>query len=396
MNLRLCPEIVENLQMLKGWRRHLHQHPETAFNEDATARFVADRLVEFGLKVHTGIAVTGVVGVLQRGRGTAVLGLRADMDALPMTEQNTFAHASTNPGIMHGCGHDGHTTMLLAAAGHLAAHGRFNGTVVFIFQPGEENENGAKRMIEDDLFRRFPVDAVFGLHNHPGMPLGKAATRTGAITANFDVFDLKIHGRGTHSAMPHTGVDPIVVGSDLVGALQTIISRSIDPLQPAVLSVTRLQAGSSYNIIPDTATLSGSVRTTLPDIQAQIEERIRKVSAGICQAYGAKFSLSYERRYPATVNTAQETARAADAAKVVMGADNVDPNCDPLLGSEDFAWMLQAKPGAYIFLGSKTKDKPELRLHSPGYDFEDELIPIGASYWVRLVEQCLPDGSMDK
>ena len=390
--MKLYPDIVTDKPLFKEWRQHLHRYPETAFEEVETGRFVAEKLREFGLEIHQGLAKTGVVGVLRRGQGSNMIGLRADMDALPMTEENTFAYASRHPGKMHACGHDGHTTMLLAAARHLAVHGRFDGTVVFIFQPAEENEGGGRRMVEDGLFERFPVEAIYGLHNFPGLELGTAAIRTGTIMASFDTFDLEIRGQGTHGAMPHTGVDPIVVGAEVIGALQKIVSRSVDPLLPAVLSVTRFEAGSTYNVIPDAAHLAGSIRSTSPEVRDRIEAEFKQICSGVCEAHGARAAITYEQRYPTTINTARETGQAIKVAGHVLGTENVEANCPPLMGSEDFAWMLQSKPGAYILMGNRKGNKGNCMPHSPQYDFNDDLLPIGASYWVHLVEECLPGG----
>jgi hippurate hydrolase len=388
--MNLCPDLVQDQPLFKEWRRHLHQYPETAFEEVETARFVADKLREFGLEIDQGLAHTGVVGVLHCGQGKKMSGRRADMDALPIFEENTFKHASSHSGKMHACGHDGHISMLLAAARHLSVHGRFDGSVVFIFQPAEENEGGGRRMVAEGLFERYPVEAVYGLHNMPDLELGRAAIRSGTIMASFDTFDLEILGKGTHSAVPHTGVDPIVVGAEVIGALQKIVSRAVDPLLPAVLSVTRFEAGSTYNVIPEAAQLAGSVRSTSPEVRDRIEAEFKQICTGVCEAHGAQASITYEHRYPAVINTAHETDQAIQAAGHVLGAENVEANCPPYMGSEDFAWMLRSKPGAYILLGNGKEGAGGRMPHSPQYDFNDDLLPIGASYWVRLVEECLP------
>ncbi|MEN8211701.1 MAG: M20 aminoacylase family protein [Thermodesulfobacteriota bacterium] len=387
--MEIISEINNAKLELREWRRYLHQIPETAFEEVQTAGFVAQKLKEFGLEVHEKIAETGVVGILRKGTGNKSIGFRADMDALPIEEKNRFSYTSRNPGKMHACGHDGHTVMLLAAARHLALYGKFDGTISFIFQPAEENEGGARRMIQEGLFEKFPVNAVYGLHNYPGLEVGKAAVRTGGIMASFDTFDLKITGVGTHGAMPHKGIDPIVVGAEVVGALQKIVSRATDPLLPIVLSVTRFQAGTTYNIIPESARLAGSVRLTTPELLGQIEKKFKQICQGVCQAHGAKVDITYEHRYPPVVNTPDETNLAVKAANLVLSDENVDTNCPPLMGSEDFAWLMTSTPGSYILLGNGKGDKGGVMPHNPQYDFNDELLPVGASYWIRLAEMSL-------
>jgi hippurate hydrolase len=371
---------------MKAWRHDLHAHPETAFEEVRTSAFVADRLAAFGLEVHRGIGRTGVVGTLRAGTGSRAIGLRADMDALHIHEKNEFAHRSRHEGRMHACGHDGHTTMLLGAARHLAESRRFDGTVHFIFQPAEENEGGGRAMVEDGLFERFPCDAVYGLHNWPGMPTGEFAVMPGPMMASFDIFEIVMTGRGAHAAMPHMGVDPIVAGSALVQALQTIPSRTVSPVDAAVVSVTQFHAGDTWNVIPAEVTLRGTTRAFKPEVQDAIQAGIARVLAGIDAAYGTTSTLRYERRYPPTINTPDEAGRAANAMRCLVGAANVHTALQPTMGAEDFAFMLQRKPGAYAWIGNGPGEGGCV-LHNPRYDFNDDILPLGAAYWVTLVEQ---------
>ncbi|MEJ6592431.1 MAG: M20 aminoacylase family protein [SAR86 cluster bacterium] len=374
---------------MQAWRRDIHAHPETAFEEHRTAQLVADKLREFGLEVETGIAGTGVVGTLTRGRGNRAIGLRADLDALPIVEQNTFDHVSTHPGKMHACGHDGHTTMLLGAARYLAESGDFEGTVNFIFQPAEENEGGGRAMIEAGLFDKYPVESVFGMHNIPGMAVGTFAIKPGPMMAAFDIFKLKVTGRGGHAAMPQFSVDPILIGAKIIEAFQSIVSRSIDPQDAAVISVTQFHGGDAYNVIPESVEIHGCTRCFSPKVQAMMENKMRIIAEQICSAFGAQAEFFYEKRYPPTVNAQAETDMAAQAAASVVGADRVNLNPKPAMGSEDFAYMLQAKPGSYIWIGNGDGEG-SCMVHNPGYDFNDAILPIGASYWVKLVEQLLP------
>jgi amidohydrolase len=374
---------------LAAWRHEIHAHPETAIEEKRTSDFVAQRLQEFGLEVHRGLAGTGVVGTLKGAKpGSRAIALRADMDALHIHEKNGFAHVSTNPGKMHACGHDGHTTMLLGAARYLAETRNFTGTVHFVFQPAEENEGGGRAMVLDGLFEKFPVEAVFGMHNWPGMPVGKFATRAGPMMASFDIFEITVTGKGTHAALPHLGIDPVVAAAQIVTGLQTIASRNLHPLDSAVVSVTQIHGGDTWNVIPDEVALRGTARSFKPEVQDAIEAAIRRISAGVAGAMGASVAVRYERRYPPTINSATETDIAARIADEVVGAANVDRELMPTMGSEDFAFMLQAKPGCYVFIGNGTGDKA-VGLHNPHYDFNDEILPIGASYWARLVERVL-------
>ena len=371
---------------MKAWRHDLHAHPETAFEEVRTSAFVADRLAAFGLDVHRGIGRTGVVGTLRVGGGSRAIGLRADMDALHIHEKNEFAHRSRHEGRMHACGHDGHTTMLLGAARHLAESRRFDGTVHFIFQPAEENEGGGRAMVEDGLFERFPCDAVYGLHNWPGIPTGEFAVMPGPMMASFDSFEIVVTGRGTHAAMPHLGVDPIVAASALVQALQTIPSRTVSPVDAAVVSVTQFHAGDTWNVIPAEVTLRGTTRAFRPDVQDAIQAGVARVLAGIDAAYGTTSTLRYERRYPPTINTPEEAGRAAKAMRRLVGDANVHTALQPTMGAEDFAFMLQRKPGAYAWIGNGPSEGGCV-LHNPRYDFNDDILPLGAAYWVTLVEQ---------
>jgi hippurate hydrolase len=384
------PEIAQDQKLLTQWRRDLHAHPEIAFEEHRTSAIVAERLESFGIEVHQGLAKTGVVGRLKVGAGNRAIALRADMDALPMEEHNSFDHRSEVSGMMHACGHDGHTTMLLGAAKYLAESEGFDGTVYFIFQPAEEGEGGGKVMIEEGLFEQFPVEAVFGLHNWPGMPAGEFGIAAGPMMAAFDIFDLKITGQGSHGAMPHQGVDSIVTASQVVTALQTIASRNTDPLDAVVVSVTQIHGGDAYNIIPDSVQLRGTVRTFKDSVRDGVEPAIGRIASGICAAAGATMELDYHRRYPSTVNHVEETELAAAAAVAVVGDDAVERRPIPSMGSEDFAYMLRERPGCYVWLGNGLGEGGCM-LHNPGYDFNDDILPIGASYWATLVEQILPE-----
>ncbi|MBM3601772.1 MAG: amidohydrolase [Alphaproteobacteria bacterium] len=382
--------IAEFHQDMIRWRRDIHAHPETAFEEHRTSDVVAKTLESFGIEVHRGLAGTGVVGTLKgrkNGNGRSI-GLRADMDALHIHELNGFQHKSTNEGKMHACGHDGHTTMLLGAARYLAETRNFDGTVHFIFQPAEENEGGGRVMVEQGLFEKFPVEAVYGMHNMPGLPLGTFAVRSGPMMASYDIFEITVTGRGSHGAMPHQGIDAVVTAAQVVTALQTIASRNTPPLDSVVVSTTQIHGGDTWNVIPDSVVLRGTTRSFKPEIQATIEPAIRRIAEGVCSAMGATMTMRYERRYPPTVNTARETQIAADAAALVVGETNLDRDVTPTMGSEDFAFMLQAKPGCYIFIGNGPGDGGCL-LHNPHYDFNDEALTLGASYWAKLVENVL-------
>ncbi len=383
-------EIGQYLPQMTEWRSHIHAHPETAFEEVGTARYVVERLKSFGVdEIHEGIARTGVVAVIRGGTRDRAIGLRADMDALDMQENTGLAWQSTRTGKHHACGHDGHTTMLLGAARHLARTRNFDGTVYLIFQPAEENEGGARVMVEEGLFERFPMQAVFGMHNIPGIPAGRIAVRPGAMMASYDMFELTITGRGAHGAMPHMGVDPVVIGAELVQKLQTVVSRNVDPIDPAVLSVTKFHAGSAWNIIPNEAVLGGTVRAFSTKVQDQIEQRIRQLCEGTAASHGAQIAVRYERRYPPTVNAPAETELCLRVARALVGPENVNADPKPVMGSEDFAWMLLSKPGCYVWIGNGTGSEGGCMVHNPGYDFNDAILPTGAAYWVRLAETAL-------
>lgn len=369
------------------WRHDLHAHPETAFEERRTSDLVAQKLESFGLSVHRGLGRTGVVGTLSAGTGGRAVGLRADMDALPIQELNDFGHRSRHEGKMHACGHDGHTAMLLGAAKHLSETRKFDGTVHFIFQPAEEGEGGGREMVEQGLFEKFPCEAVYGMHNWPGMPVGQFGFRAGPTMASFDIFEAELTGRGAHAAMPHTGIDPIVAASALVQALQTIASRNVDPIESAVVTATQIHAGDSWNIIPDAVMVRGTARAFKPEVQDLIERRLREICAGIGAAYGVQIKVRYEHRYPPLVNAAAETQTCAAVMQALVGAENV-LHVPPTMGSEDFAFMLQAKAGCYVFIGNGP-GAGGCMLHNPHYDFNDRILPLGTSYWSELVEHIL-------
>ena len=374
---------------LVAWRHDFHQYPELGFAEHRTAARVAELLREFGVEVHESVGGTGVVGVLKRGAGGKAIGLRADMDALSITEENTFAHASRHPGTMHACGHDGHTAMLLGAAKILAASHDYDGTVVLIFQPAEEHGRGALAMMEDGLFERFPVDAVYGIHNMPSLPTGHFAVRPGPIMACEDNFEITIRGKGGHAALPHTAVDPIVTASEIVLALQSVVSRTLGPTDNCVLSVTDFDVDATRNVIPETVVLRGDTRSFTPDVQSRIEETMERLAAGICAAHGAGYAFTSSREFAATIHTAAEARVAADVARRMVGAEKVDAACAPLMASEDFGFMLQRKPGCYLLLGNGGDGPGGCGLHSPHYDFNDEILTTGAEFWVRLVQDQL-------
>ncbi len=388
MNMKIIKELEDLQGEMQEWRRDIHAHPEIAFEEHRTAQIVADKLESFGIEVETGIAGTGVVGTLRKGMGNRSIGLRADLDALLINETNDFEYKSKNPGQMHACGHDGHTTMLLGAAKYLSEKGNFDGTVNFIFQPAEENEGGGRVMIEDGLFDKYPVESVYGMHNIPGMPVGSFAIKPGPIMAAFDIFNLKVIGRGGHAAMPQTTVDPIIVGTKIIDAFQAIISRSIDPQEPSVLSVTQFHGGDAYNVIPNQVEIKGCTRCFSPNVQKKLEDEMRQISESICKAYGADCEFHYEHRYPATINSEEEANLAGQVAQEIVGEERVNLSPKPGMGSEDFAYMLQEKPGSYIWIGNGDGEG-SCMIHNPGYDFNDEILPIGATYWVKMAEEIL-------
>ena len=385
-------EIVAFADEMRAWRRDIHAHPEIAFEEVRTSDIVAEKLESFGIDVHRGLAKTGVVGTLAVGNSNRAIGLRADLDALDIHEENTFGHVSTNPGKMHACGHDGHTAMLLGAAKYLSETRRFNGTVQFIFQPAEENEAGGRVMCEDGLFELFPVEAVYGMHNQPGLPLGKFGVRVGPSMASADMFDIQISGKGSHAAHPHQGADPIVTGAEIVTALQRVVSRSANPIEATVISVTQFHAGTNTNVIPETANIKGTCRALSRSVQDMIEARMEQVVKGIAAAHGLKAEFTYDRRYPVLVNTQEETLKAIKAAQSVVGEENVATDHPPTMGSEDFAWMLLERPGCYIRVGNGEGEDGGCVVHNPLYDFNDDAAVYGASYWAELVEQQLSLG----
>ncbi|HSG22892.1 MAG TPA: M20 aminoacylase family protein [Azonexus sp.] len=377
------------LAELTAQRRDIHAHPELAFSEDRTADLVARELERYGLEVHRGIAKTGVVGVLRAGTSQRMIGLRADMDALPLAEMNEFPHHSRHAGKMHACGHDGHTAMLLGAARYCASHPDFDGIAVFIFQPAEESEGGAAVMIEDGLFERFPVEAVFGLHNWPGIPAGEMAVMPGPVMAGTCAFEITIRGHGCHAAMPHQGVDSIVAGAQLVQALQTVVSRTLHPCESAVVSVTQFHAGEAWNIIPEEVVLRGTIRSFKPEVQETIERAIERLCSGIAAANGAQIGVVFDHRYPPTVNSVSEANFCREVAAEVFGSERVLTDTLPSMGAEDFSYMLLEKPGCYVWLGNGP-GTGGCTLHNPHYDFNDELLTLGVSYWVNLVRRALP------
>jgi hippurate hydrolase len=373
-----------------AWRHDIHAHPETAFEEVRTAAVVEEKLRSFGLEVHTGLAKTGVVGVLKCGDSGRKIGLRADMDALDLQELADIDYKSKHDGKMHACGHDGHTTMLLGAAHYLAETKNFDGTIYFIFQPAEENEAGGRVMVAEGLFDQFPCQDVYGMHNMPGIPVGQIALMPGPMMASADFFEIVVTGTGAHGAMPHQGVDPVLVGSEIVMALQRIVSRTVDPLKQAVISATKFQAGHTTNVIPETALIAGTTRAFSTKVQDIMETEIKRVAEGIAAAHGASIDYTYDRRYAPTINTPEETEIAHRAAADVVGEENVRRDLPPTMGAEDFSWMLQAKPGCYVWVGNGLSGElGGCMVHNPNYDFNDEVLPVGASYWVRLVEQQL-------
>lgn len=380
---------------MRQWRQHLHQFPETAFEETETAKFIAGKLVSFGLDVQQGLGKTGVVATLAAGNGTKKIALRADMDALFIQEQNTFAYKSCSDGKMHACGHDGHTAMLLGAASYLAKHRNFNGTVYFIFQPAEEGRAGARQMMDDGLFEKFPADCVFGMHNFPAIPPGHFAAKSGAMMASFDCFEIIITGQATHAAMPHLGNDAIVASAQLITALQTIVSRTLNPADPAVVSITQIHAGNTWNALPESVVLRGTFRCFSRSVQEAIAAKITRLVNATCEGFEVSAAIKFNPEnpgYPVTFNTEAETELALLAAVAVAGEDGVDRQPAPCMGSEDFAFMLQEKPGCYVWIGNGSSADGCL-LHNPHYDFNDQILPVGTSYWVKLVETVLGESN---
>jgi hippurate hydrolase len=395
-NMKLIDPIIQFQCELQKIRRDIHAHPELCYEEQRTAELVAAKLTEWGIPILRGMGKTGVVGIIKAGTSTRAVGLRADMDALPVQESNTFAHSSRHAGKMHACGHDGHTAMLLGAAHYLARHRNFDGTVYLIFQPAEEVGAGAKRMMDDGLFTQCPMDAVFGMHNWPGAPVGTFGVTPGPMMASSNEFEVIVKGKGAHAAQPHKGIDPIMVALQIAQGWQTIISRNRNPLDAGVLSVTQIHSGSATNVIPDEALLVGTVRTFSTQVTDLIESRMRDIAQHTAAAFDAKVEFKFERLYPALVNHANETTLAARVMQSIVGEGDVNVNAEPTMGAEDFAFMLQQKPGCYVFIGNGEGGHRDsghglgpCNLHNPSYDFNDALLPIGATYWVRLAEEFL-------
>ncbi len=395
--MRILPEILESAASIAQIRRNIHAHPELRFEEKRTAELVAEALSSWGIPVFKGLGKTGVVGRLDGDLGPGkMIGLRADMDALPLQEKNTFAHASTNPGKMHACGHDGHTAMLLGAAQYLSNHREFKGSVIFIFQPAEEGGAGAQEMIEDGLFEQFPCDAVFGLHNWPGLEEGHFGVTTGPMMASSNEFSIEIQGKGGHAALPHNSADPIMAGVQIAQALQTIITRNKRPVDAAVISITQFHAGKTSNVIPDAAMLGGTVRTFTLEVLDLIERRLHEIANQVASAFDCKADVEFKRNYPPLINHERETLFASHVMKELVGEARVNTRIDPTMGAEDFAFMLLKKPGCYVFLGNGDGDHRmtghgmgPCHLHNPSYDFNDALIPVGVNYWVRLAQTFL-------
>ncbi len=370
---------------MRAWRHDIHRHPELAFEENRTADIVAAKLESWGIETHRGIGRTGVVGVLHRGKGERRIGLRADMDALLIQEQNEFEHRSQHDGKMHACGHDGHTAMLLGAARYLAEQGHFDGTVVFIFQPAEEHGAGACAMLDDGLFERFPVDDVYAIHNFPSLETGHFAVRAGSIMAAEDNFEITIDGIGCHAAMPHLGRDPIVTASEIVVAMQSLVSRTLNPMDHAVVSFTEFITNGTVNVVPSQVVLKGDTRSLTTAVQDHIEATMARIAAGVCATHGVEHQFDYRRNFVPTINTANEAAIAARVATAVAGAEAVIGDSRPIMAFEDFGYMLQARPGAYVLLGNGLEGIGGCSLHNPNYDFNDDILAIGADFWVELV-----------
>ena len=396
--MNLIDTLVRDAPAITAVRRDIHSHPELCFKEVRTADIVAAKLTEWGIPMRRGMGTTGVVGIVHGRDGGASgrgIGLRADIDALPMQEFNTFPHASTQPGKMHACGHDGHTAMLLGAAQHLARHRDFDGTVYLIFQPAEEGGGGAREMIKDGLFKEFAMEAVFGMHNWPGGEVGQFAVSAGPVMASSNEFKITITGKGGHAAMPHTGIDPVPVACQMVQAFQTIISRNKKPVDAGVISVTMIHAGEATNVVPDSCELQGTVRTFTIEVLDLIEQRMQQIAEHTCAAFGAECKFEFVRNYPPTVNSAPEADFARSVMASIVGADRVLEQ-QPTMGAEDFSYMLQAKPGAYCFISNGDGDHRAMghgggpcTLHNPSYDFNDDLIPLGGTYWVELARRWL-------
>ena len=393
--MQLIESILADAAAIATIRRDIHAHPELCFEEVRTADVIAKALTGWGIPIHRGLGKTGVVGIVKNGTSTRAVGLRADIDALPMTEHNQFAHASTHPGKMHACGHDGHTAMLLAAARHLARHRNFDGTVYLVFQPAEEGGGGAREMMKDGLFEQFPMEAIFGAHNWPGMPVGQFALKSGGMLASSNEFRIVIRGKGSHAALPHNGIDPVPIACQMVQGFQTIITRNRRPVDPGVISVTMIHAGEATNVVPDSCELQGTVRTFTFELLDLIEQRMKEVAEHTCAAFGATCEFSFTRNYPPTINHVKETDFTRRVLGTVVGPDNV-VDFEPTMGAEDFSFFLQAKPGCYFMIGNGDGAHREgghglgpCMLHNPSYDFNDDLIPLGATAWVRMAEEWL-------
>ena len=393
--MKIIDSIVTQAAGIATIRRDIHAHPELCFEEARTADVVAQKLTEWGIPIHRGMGTTGVVGIVKNGSSGRAIGLRADMDALPMQEFNTFSHTSQHPGKMHACGHDGHTAMLLAAAQHFSRHRNFDGTVYLIFQPAEEGGGGAREMMKDGLFEKFPMEAVFGMHNWPGSEVGKFAISPGPVMASSNEFKITIRGKGGHAAMPHTGLDPVPVACQMVQAFQTIISRNKKPIDAGVVSVTMIHAGEATNVIPDSCELQGTVRTFSIEVLDLIEQRMKQIAEHTCAAFDMQCEFEFVRNYPPTINSVKEAGFARQVMASIVGEDNVLVQ-EPTMGAEDFSYMLLAKPGCYSFIGNGEGAHRDIghgggpcTLHNPSYDFNDDLIPLGATYWVRLAEAWL-------
>ncbi|NNM65855.1 MAG: amidohydrolase [Burkholderiales bacterium] len=389
--MQIIDSIVTEAARFRAIRRDIHAHPELCFHEDRTSDTIATLLAEWGLPVHRGLGKTGVVAVIEGSQGPGRgIGLRADIDALPVTEKNTFAHVSTHPGKMHACGHDGHTAMLLAAAHHLSRNRDFAGRVVCIFQPAEEGGGGAREMIKDGLFDKFPVDAVFGMHNWPGLPAGHFAVRAGPVMASSNEFRIVVRGKGSHAAMPHLGLDPLPAACQMALGFQTIISRNKNPQEAGVISVTMIHAGEATNVVPDSVEIQGTARTFTTELLDLIESRMREMAQHTAQAFGMQCDFTFHRNYPPTINHAAEAEFARHVMRELVGEEAVH-DFEPSMGAEDFAYMLQARPGAYVIIGNGGGDHRSpghgagpCTLHNASYDFNDDIIPLGASFWVQL------------
>ena len=393
--MQIIESILADAAAVATIRRDIHAHPELCFQEQRTADVIAKALTEWEIPIHRGMGKTGVVAIVKNGSSKRAVGLRADIDALPMTEHNHFPHASKNHGKMHACGHDGHTAMLLAAAKHLSRHRNFDGTVYLVFQPAEEGGGGAREMMKDGLFEKFPMEAIFGAHNWPGMPVGSFGVNPGAMMASSNEFTITIRGKGSHAALPHLGIDPVPIAAQMVMAFQTIITRNRRPIDPGVISVTMIHAGEACNVVPDSCQIRGTVRTFSVEVLDMIQERMRLVAEHTCAAFGAICEFKFSRNYPPTVNHAAETEFVRRVLGTVVGPDMVQA-FEPTMGAEDFSFFLQAKPGCYFVIGNGDGAHRDgghglgpCMLHNPSYDFNDDLIPLGATAWVRLAEEWL-------